>query len=446
MITTLINKIVDLIVSPYGVLAIPITLLVLELAKRYRRVAWLLFSLFCFTASLGKYEDPWIKEPPALVFPLQQLRDLGRPLTIVLLALLLLLIMQLPNGWRRMLTPRPITYLALVQVAVFFKILAFGNIIFAFLGLLTFFAVVMVIRLGPARWVQNEHDFCLGVWGLAMGGVIFAVANAYQGLFDMQPLTFTHGRFLGTTGNPQHAAAFLAATIPCIMFLIEKQKKWDWSKGLWITSLLLIGYFLFLTGSRTGAIMGFTSILLFYRQRVGDLLRLGIIIGVVLALIFAFSSPDSISENTQVSSRFLSTENTREEVWSALWNNFSQYPLFGSPLYGERLVFAENSWLAVGSNIGLLGFIPMVMMGIGCLKMLFQIYQLGNRKPIYFLHTSTVIAGLSGLLSGSFSEAYLVGNLSFPVIALMTYLSLGKYLLDIDNLENKYLLNINSTL
>ncbi|MBG1245362.1 O-antigen ligase family protein [Nostoc sp. NZL] len=365
---------------------------------------------------------------------------MGRPLTIVLLASLLLLGIQTQKGWRRIIIPQPVYYLLAFQVAVFFKVLVYGDVSFALLSLITFGAIVLMFKLGPSQWLQDEYNFHLGVWSLAMTGVIFAITCAYQGRFDMYAMTFVQGRFLGTTGSSQHAAALLAGTIPCFMFLIESHKKWDWIKAFWITLLLVVAYFLFLTVSRTGAIMGISSILFFYRNRSGYLVRIGLFVGVLLGVIFWFISPDIIIQNTPASSRFISRGNTREEAWAGMWSGFMSSPLFGSPLQGGRLVFGENSWLAAGDTTGLIGFIPIVLMGLGCLKMMFELHKLSNKKSNYFLHSSTVIAGLAGLLVGSFSEALLLGNLSFPVFSLLMYLSLGKYLLDLDDVHSKYLL------
>ncbi|WP_414563554.1 MULTISPECIES: O-antigen ligase family protein [unclassified Anabaena] len=435
------SRLLDLIFSPYGLVGIVIGVIVLEQARRSRRLAWLLFSFCCYAASLGKFKDEWIPEPPPLVVPLQQLRDMGRPLTIVLLVLLIVLGMQTRNGWRRTLIPQPIYYLIAFQIAVFAKILLYGDIGFGLLALLTFVALVLMFKLGPSRWLQDEYNFHLGVWSLAMVGAIFAISCAYQGRFNMQAMTFVQGRFLGTTGNAQHAAALLAGTIPNLIFLIESRKKWDWIKALWIAILLLIAYFLFLTGSRTGGIMAVSSILFFYRNRGGSLPRLGLFIGVLSAIVFYFlKTPDAISNNAPESNRFVSGGNTREGAWSGMWSGFRSNPLFGSPLQGDRLVFGENSWLAAGDTTGLVGFIPIVMVGLGCLKMMFELHKLSNRKPNYFLQSSTVIAGLTGLLAGSFSEALLLGNLSFSVFSLLMYLSLGKYLLDLDVIQNQYLL------
>jgi O-Antigen ligase len=440
MAPNFVNTLLDLIFSPYGLLGIAIALVVLNKARRSRRLAWLLFSLCCYAASLAKFQDQWTKEPPSLVFPLQQLRDMGRPLAIVLLTMLILLGMQTQNRWRRIVIPQPIYYLLAFQVAVFLKVSLYGDISFAFLALLTFGAIVLMFKLGPSRWLQDEYNFQLCVWSLAMVGVIFSVACAYQGRFDMHAMTFVQGRFLGTTGNPQHAAALLAGTIPNFIFLIESHNKW-WIKTLWIAVLLIIGYFLFLTGSRTGMIMAISSILLFYRNRGVALLRLGSFVVVLSAIVFSFTShDDTLTSNAPASNRFVSGGNTREGAWSGMWNGFMNNPLFGSPLQGDRLGFGENTWLAAGDATGLVGFIPIVMMGLGCLKMMLELYKLSNRNSSYFLQTSTVIAGLAGLLAGSFSEALLLGNLSFPVMSLLMYLSLGKYLLDIENMQNKYFL------
>jgi O-Antigen ligase len=440
MASSFVNQLVNLIVGPYALIGIAIGLLILYQAKRSRRLAWLLFSACCYASSLAKYQDFWIKEPPPLVFPLQQLRDTGRPITIVLLALLLLLGMQTRNGWRRILIPQPIYYLMAVQAAIFLKTLLYGNMEFAFLAALTFGSVVLMIRLGPARWLQDEYNFQLGVWSLAMVGVIFAFANAYQSLVNIHAVTFAQGRFIGTTANSQHAAALLAGTVPCFMFLIENRKKWDLIKVFWIGSLVLIGYFLFLTGSRTGAIMGITSILFFYRQRAGSLVRLVLLIGILLAILLPLLNQDFANINLPVANRFILTENTRQQVWSGQWNGFINNPLFGSPLEADRLGFGENVWLAAAASTGLLGFIPLVIMGLGSLKMMLALHQLSLQKPIYFMQSSTIVSGLACLLSGSFTEALFLGNLTFPVMSLLIYLSLGKYLLDVNDMQNKYML------
>ncbi|MEA5596120.1 O-antigen ligase family protein [Rivularia sp. UHCC 0363] len=434
MSSNFINKLADIIASPLGLVGIIIGLLIVYQAGRSRRLAWFLFTICCFAASLSKFQDQFTTEVPALVFPLQQIRDMGRPLTIIFLGLILMLGLKKQHGWRRMFLASPIKYLLLVQGIIFIKTLAYGSISFAFLAFLTFGAVVLMLCLGPSRWLQDEQNFRLGVWSLAMVGVIFIITNSYQAAINIYPITFVHGRLLGTTGNPQHAAVLLAATVPCFMFLIESQKQWSWAKVCWITGLVFIMLGLFLTGSRTGAIMGVVSILFFYRQRGGAMLRLGLFAAIVLAIILPFLSPDGSilgTDSTALAGRFASTANSRGQVWSAMWNGFMNNIFFGASLDGDRLGYGENSWLAAGASLGLVGFIPLVMFGVECIKMMLRLNKISARKPIYSLQCNTVIAGLISLLVGSIFEAFLLGNLTFSLMALLMYLSLGKYLVDI---------------
>ena len=436
-----IDKLADIIASPLGVIGTIVASVILYQAKRSRHFAWFLFTMCCFAASLAKFQDQFVTEAPALVFPLQQIRDIGRPLAIIFLCLLLVLGLQKQYGWRRKLIASPIKYLGLVQLVIFFKTLAFGSIAFAFLAVFTFITLILMFRLGPCQWLQDEQNFHMSVWSLAMVGVIFVIANGYQAAINIYPITFIHGRLLGTTGNPLHAAVLLAATVPSFIYLIERQKQCCWIKVSWIIGLVCIMYALFLTGSRTGVIMGVVSILLFYRRRGGAILSFGLLAAIALAVILPLLSQDafiSATDSTDVASRFASTENTRTLVWSAMWRGFMNNVLFGVPLRGDRLGYGENSWLAAGASLGLVGLIPLVMFGVGCIKMMLRLNELSTKKPTYYLQCNTVIAALMSLLVGSIFEAFLLGNLTFSLMALLMYLSLGQYLIELNLIQKKY--------
>ena len=257
-------------------------------------------------------------------------------------------------------------------------------------------------------------------------------------------ITFVHGRFLGTTGNPQHAGVLLAATIPCLMFLIQKLPRWNFAKFLWVATLVITLYFLLLTGSRTGLIMGAISILLFYRNNGGAWFKIILFLAVFAALIVPFLGTDSLGSSstgidTAVSDRFTSTNNSRAGIWDGMWNAFMDNILFGSPLTaGNRMGYGENSWLSVGANLGLIGFIPMMMMGWESVKMIWQLIQLGNRNLYYFFQSSVVVSGLGSMLIGSIFEAYLLGNITFSLLAFLTYLLMGGYLIEVDRVRTYY--------
>jgi hypothetical protein len=311
------------------------------------------------------------------------------------------------------------------------------------MAIMTFCGVIFIMRMGLGRWLQNDENFYLAARSVAIAGAIFIVANTYQFAISRYAITFVHNRFTGTTANPQAAGLLLAATIPCLMFMIQGSPGWNFAKSLWSGILVITLYFLLLTGSRTGLVMGAISILLFYRNNGGAWFRIVLFVAISAALILPFLQPESLSSSstgidTSVSTRFTSTTNTREGVWNGMWTNFSNNILFGAPLEGDRMGFGENSWLAAASNLGLFGFIPMILMAWESIKLMLQLNKLGNRNSYYFFQSSLVIAGVGSMLVGACLEAFLLGNITFSLLAFLNYLIMGAYLIEVDRVRTHY--------
>ncbi|MEM9213302.1 MAG: O-antigen ligase family protein [Cyanobacteria bacterium P01_F01_bin.150] len=440
------GQLLNLVASPLGLVGLIAIPFILSKAKRSPKLVWFLVAACCFTASLAEFRDEFTLEAPALVFPLQQLRSSGRPLTILLLGILLWLGIGLPKqpSWRRHLMPAPIGCIAAIQLLLFLKTLGSGSITLAFLAIITFTGVVLMIRLGPSRWLQNDATFDLAIWSIAVVGIIFILTNSYQALFDPYPITFVQDAFLGTTGNPQHAATLLATTVPCLLFLIEKHTAWK-TKSIWIMALIAVFYALFLTASRTGALMGIVSVILFYRQRQRALLHLGLCMAVILPIAIMMFGDTSFSVGTgAIDDQLFNIDNTRAGVWAAQLRGFNQYPIFGVPLRGDRFIPGENSWLAVAASLGSVGLIPLILFSLSCFQMIYQLTKMGKKYPTYVFHCNTIVAGLLSLIVGSIFEGFLLGTLTFPLIALFIYLSLGQYLIDLyhatRDLSSQYLI------
>jgi hypothetical protein len=434
MNTTYITQLLNFLGTPYGIILVAAGIVLIVQASRSRKMGWLLFSLCCFAASLNKLRDEWTLEPPALVFPLQQIRNVGRPLAIVLLIALAIVALSTRNSWRRKIFPKPIDYLIVVQALIMCKTLLYGSIEFAILSAMTFGGIIFVLKHGPGQWLNNDDNFKLAARSIAIVGSIFVTLNTYQYILNPIAVTFKQGRFLGTTGNPQHAAVLLAAIIPSLMFLFQRIPNWNFIKFLWMAMLIGVMYFLLLTGSRTGLLMGAISILLFYRNNGGAWLRLALALSFIAALVMPFLEPSTLNSSVgidaNVSARFSSLSNTRADVWSSLWRSFIENPVFGAPLY--------SSWLSAAANLGLVGFIPMALMGWESLKLMWELNLLSQRKPAYFFQASMVIAGLGSLLLGSFFEAFLLGNITFSLLAFLTYLLMAAYLLEVDRARTYY--------
>ena len=438
-----IDQLFNFLANPAAIIAIGIAILLVVRASRSRPTGWFLFSLCCFAASLSKFKDRWTLDAPHLVFPLEQIRSFGRPLAVVLLILLVILALTPKNSWRQWILPQPIKYLIAVQGLIVFKTILYGSIEFAMLSALTFGGVIFMLKNGPGKWLQNDENFYLAVRSVAIVGVIFVVLNTYQFAIDRYAVTFHHGRFLGTTGNPIHASILLSAVIPCLMFLFQRCSTWNFVKFMWAVTLIIVMYFLFLTGSRTGLLIGVISIFLFYRSKGGSWVPIVIGVAIVAALAMPLLESPTLStsaaiDNT-VDNRFASTEDTRSAAWQGMWNGFQNNIVFGSPLSGDRLGYGENSWLAAADQLGLVGFIPMLMVGWESLKLLWQVNLLSLRQPHYSNHCNVVIAGLGSLLIGSVFEPFLLGNITFSLFAFLTYLLMGAYLIEVERAHIHYL-------
>ncbi len=400
---------------------------------------WIVLALCGFAASLSEFRSEFIPNPPPFAFPLQTMRQLGRPITFTLLLLLLVLALRTPRGWRQACYPKPLQALVLLQAVLLLKVFLEGDILFGLLAVTTYLSLIMMVVRGPSRWLQTESDFVWAMQALALTGAVFLTASLYQASVSSAPMLIVHGLFMGTTGNPQAAAILLMALVPSLLFLLLYPNQPTWQRGLWLILLLSTGYALVLTGSRMGMLATLVGLAVFFGQRSSRWLKLGLglVIGAAMmaTLVDVQVLANVIGQATPA--KLTSLENTRAMVWQAQWNTFLSNPLFGAPLTGERLGFGENSWLAVAAATGIVGLAAAGYFAYQCLKFMLKLSRIGSRIPQYRLHCDTVIMGLSVLLVGSILEAYLLGLITFALLALGIYLVLGQFLIEVDRHESQ---------
>ena len=430
-----IGSLIQAITHPLGSLVLlGGVLLALHLRPQQSPWPWVIFALVGFAASLGEFRNEFITNPPPFAFPLQQLRQQGRPLTMALLALLLALGLRTRPGWRQIYFPRPLAPLIAIQVVLLLKVFLQGNLGFTLVATITFFAMIVALLLGPARWLQSEPDFKWAVRSIALVGIFFLLASLYQARIDAAPMMIVHGWFMGITGNPQQAAIFLMATIPCQFFLVMQPRQSNWQRSFWLILIWATFYTLIITGSRMGVLSTIGGVLIFITHRSERLKQSFLILGLGIAVLLIFT--DITTLVSIAPDKLLQGTNTREGIWLSQWYSFLQHPLFGAPLVGDRLGFGENSWLAIAASTGIVGLIPAFIFAYECLTLILKLSKLGNIHPHYRLHCDTITFGLVILLIGSIAEAYLLGLLTFAVISLMTYLILGQFLLEVSESEN----------
>ena len=376
-----------------------------------RYLPWLILGIFCFAASLGKppYEE-FIPVPP-LASPLEQMRDLGRPISLGLLACLLYFTGKTSQRFSPKSVPKSLQYLWLVQLVVALKNMIYGDAELAIILLVAYTLFIYVMVNGVAKWIRRD-GFDSANSCLIIAIAIFSIANLYQVAQNSYPLAVLNGQFNGTSNNPQMAALTLISAVPCLMFQIEKKSSVFWEKVLYPVLLIVVLYFLWWTASRTGLIMAIATIVFFYRTRQGALLR---VVGVMLTLLFVavlFIQPDNFAGigandvGLSMASKLQEGTNTRTEAWTALLNAFLDNPIFGAPLESDRLGFGESSWLAAGATVGMLGMLPLLMFGFECLKSISAMLKISRKMPAYYFHCSVVVSGIAGLLVGSIAEAF----------------------------------------
>ena len=440
-----LNQLLDLLFTPAGFLGVAIALVFVTVLykEQYRRLHWFLVSVTGFAASLNAGEGF-----PPLAFPLEQLRAQGRPLTVILLGLVLVIIYLSKRGRGAALMPSPLPYLIFIQgLAFIYTIVGGGDQFFAILAVLTFGGMVLMMLYGPSRWMETEDHFKWGVLVIAMVGMIFSVVNIYQWLINSYAITFTHGRLLGTTGNPQHAATLLGVTVPAFLYLVEDETKRPWLKGIWLAFLGIVTLGLFMTGSRTGIGIAAVGVMLFYGVSPKIITRLALVaFGLFLVTLFFEPAQQWVLETIGSNlDRFSDVGvgrdeggefrfGTRDGVWRRQWRQFTDNVWFGTGI-SHRIHIEENSWFGVAARFGLVGVMPLLLFAWECFKMMWQLYQYGKRQPQREKECNVVIAGLLALMAGAWFEGYLVGIITFSVMALIQYLILGKFLLQMQRQE-----------
>lgn len=429
-----VGQLLAFVSSIYGIVFISLLLWLVAKVNKDIRYLWLLLAFLMYFSSLAKFFDQWTDEPPALIPFLQTIRDNGRPLSILTLIGIVISIhknkYKLFNGLY-VNNESSIQFLVVVQVIIFLKILLVGNMLFAIMAFATFLGVIYIVRNGLSPLIQNQASIEYGVYAILIANIIFLTTNFYQAYIDMYPITFLHGRFLGTTGNPQHAAVLLASSIPAYMYMISRYKI-SLRMAFICVFLGLNIYALILTGSRTGLLMAFITVSLFIYKGSPLLTTLTAFCAIII-LVFYDEINLYIALNDETSTAFgrlSSLEDTRSAAWKGMWETFTYHPIFGKPVIGDRIGFGENSWLATASSLGLIGFIPLFLFGTRLIKLSIIALKQSFSKSINNSDEYKVVAtGIISLIAGSFFEAFLLGNLSFSLIILLLYITMLEYLI-----------------
>ncbi|UOM36762.1 hypothetical protein [Acuticoccus sp. I52.16.1] len=418
-----LSSLISFAISPLGIAFAGLGGLVLMQARANPLLPWLALGSLVFAASLSRFVNEWYPNPPSFFGPIDMLVGNGRPLTIILLAIMVLM----PVRYLRAPAGLPPFAFALLtaHLVIALKTFSGGSISFALLSAVTTGLIFFIFsQVGP-RWIGQDGDIDRAIVAVAAAITAFTALNAVQYVLGPQALAVANGRFNGTTGNPQHAAAFLGAGIPALVY-VALTRGFIWKLAA-LGTAAVAAYFLMWTGSRTGLLIGAAATMLLLRRSGAVAIGTGALATIAGLYVILTTPPGDFALD-----RLVSTENTRGGVWAALWQSFQNNPLTGMSLTGDRLGFGESSWLAMAATTGLLGLLPLLASGAMLLKIATQLL-LGS-APTRRAQLQGDFAGgvVVSLIIGSIFEAFLLSAMSAATMLLLLVGIIGVRRLDIN--------------
>ena len=417
-----VNQFQQLIASPAGILAAlaVLTLAILASSQAWARYFTLTLLIWSTTLTIGGRQE-WF--PNVLIFPLQQMRENTRTITLALLGVLLLPALVAAQGWRPRLISPPMVAFFVFQVVIALLDTALGDRLRGAMGL----GIVTMSFLVFGRCVGGLAKDRLGaeriVIAVAAAGGLFALASAVQGIIDPDAVKW-NGRFYATTANPQFASTTIGWLSAPVAYLLIQSGVKRWLRLAACLTLGLLAVFLLWTGSRTGLLMCLVGVALLFRLRLGKFFVAGAAAAVVLVIGLQF-----FGEEVQGADRLLSMQDTRTGAWTSMWRSFQGNPLLGGATSED--FGSENSYLWTAARYGLFGFLPLLVAVASyawfCLKLTAAKRAMGKSHR---LMADLVVAVIVVVGVGAMFEGYLLGQFNTGVYLLLTFTAVGQYLLD----------------
>lgn len=413
-----LQALLEFLTSPGGITASVIGTIWLILSLKHSWARWMLLGGAMFAASLTKLWDSWSeKEWFPHWGPIEAIVVNGRPLSILLLASLVIVSINRPRKGTSSISPMMFPIHA-IQAAILLKVLSgAGEIAYIVQAAIIFVLLGITGAIGIRHWLAEDKSLVGPAIALTTAAFLFCILGIFELRVNPDAI-FYSGRFIGTTANPQHAAVFLALSLLGPLYLaFVLHKRSVLLACLFSAMAIIVTYLLFLTGSRTGLCMAAILVFFLLRRSVSQQKLIGTAI-ILLLIAFIWKYVLSLEVDVNELNNLASRGDTRSQVWVAQWNTFQKNPLFGAPHMGGQFRSGENSWLGLMSSTGLVG--------LACL--IWLLYQFGtNAVAIYRLKTKNVskldldfcLAGLLGVFAGSFFEAYLLGIITMPVMFIL---------------------------
>jgi len=301
------------------------------------------------------------------------------------------------------------------------------------------FARVIVLFLLIAAAVRNIHDVRRLLAIYAIGTVVYAVFATTPGAF----------RGIGAGGyDPNDSAMFIVSGLPVVMHFFLRARGTLSRLFFGIGALLACGA-IALSGSRGAflALIALVAYILFFYKAITPALRLGIVVTIAGGIVFTASGDfwermQSIGDEDDYNRHSVTG---RQQLWTRGMGYMFTYPAFGvglanfsvaegrHPVIAERIArgqgtrfgVAHSSWVEVGSELGIPGFIAFISLFVISFKNLRRFMKVARqpRAPPLQREGGEMAGALMGSLiglavAGTFlSQAY--GSMIWGPLALV---------------------------
>jgi len=240
------------------------------------------------------------------------------------------------------------------------------------IGATSLYAVILLYYL-IVYMVADERDLEMVIWAAILGAAMVGF-TALTGIGEVREGVYTRSGGLGR--NPNLAATYSVTGLTLGFLLFLERPRWDFRRLLVVAAIGLTLFGVLASLSRTGflcilAVVGFLMV------RMGrlDMLRWGIPLVAVLALVFVLFAPEQYFERIGTmgeQAQELAGADLRNRRILSWWEGlkaFGASPIVGvgrlsfrawianhNPSVGE--ITPHNSYIHVLSTMGLLGFLP----------------------------------------------------------------------------------------
>jgi hypothetical protein len=272
------------------------------------------------------------------------------------------------------------------------------------------FAIVLPTTSGLMDW----RDMCIK--SMFWAGIVYLTLNSLQYFFDPIGVTW-NGRVFGLANHPNFLAIFCAHMAIISTDVVINKERIRFERLLGVFGIAAAIIFIVLSGSRSGLLALSVGAAIMAIVRIRSTRQAMIAVTIFFITIASLVMLINVADESVRYDRFVSSDDTRTELWKRMWESFLAQPVFGAGLNGGT----ASSYLRVLADTGIVGGIIFFAMLAPLVKRIFLVSINRNAVP----HVTIPLAATT--LAGGLTEGYFLDFSSFSLLAVyvMVY-SLGR--------------------